>query len=58
MGRQVKFKVGIIGCGLIGSKRAKFLGPYGKLVACADKNIKTLRKFYPNKKPIYHNLLG
>ena len=50
MGRQVKFKVGIIGCGLIGSKRAKFLGPYGKLVACADKNIKTLRKFYSNKK--------
>ena len=50
MGRQIKFKVGIIGCGLIGSIRAKFLEPQGKLTACADKNVKTLNKFYPNKK--------
>ena len=33
------FSVGIIGCGLIGSKRAKALGSRGKLVACADTNI-------------------
>lgn len=32
--------VGIIGCGLIGSKRAKALGHRGKLVACADTDIK------------------
>lgn len=30
------FGVGIIGCGLIGQKRAKALGAEGKLVACAD----------------------
>ena len=30
------FGVGIVGCGLIGHKRAKALGSSGKLVACAD----------------------
>jgi predicted dehydrogenase len=30
------FGVGIIGCGLIGQKRAKSLGHNGKLMACAD----------------------
>jgi len=30
------FGVGIIGCGLIGQKRAKVLGSGGRLVACAD----------------------
>jgi predicted dehydrogenase len=30
------FGVGIIGCGLIGQKRAKTLGKGGRLVACAD----------------------
>ncbi len=30
------FGVGIIGCGLIGQKRAKALGNGGRLVACAD----------------------
>lgn len=44
MGRQVKksdrpFGVGIVGCGLIGQKRAKALGRGGVLVACADVNI-------------------
>ena len=33
------FGVGIIGCGLIGQKRAHSLGAGGKLVACADINI-------------------
>ena len=33
------FGVGIIGCGLIGQKRAKALGSGGKLVACADIEI-------------------
>ena len=49
MGRQVKFKIGIIGCGLIGSKRAKFLGPKGLLIACADTNIYAAKKILPNK---------
>jgi predicted dehydrogenase len=30
------FGVGIIGCGLIGQKRAKALGAGGRLIACAD----------------------
>jgi predicted dehydrogenase len=30
------FGVGLVGCGLIGQKRAKALGVGGKLVACAD----------------------
>jgi len=33
------FRVGIVGCGFIGQKRAKALGSGGKLVACADKDI-------------------
>ena len=33
------FGIGIIGCGLIGQKRAKALGSGGHLVACADINI-------------------
>ncbi|MGO4567293.1 Gfo/Idh/MocA family protein [Rhizobium sp. 2YAF20] len=31
--------VAIIGCGLIGQKRAKALGAGGKLIACADKDL-------------------
>ena len=31
--------VGIVGCGLIGQKRAKALGRNGELVACADLNV-------------------
>lgn len=30
------FGVGVVGCGLVGQKRAKALGSGGKLVACAD----------------------
>ncbi|WP_145520275.1 Gfo/Idh/MocA family protein [Yersinia mollaretii] len=33
------FGVGIIGCGLIGKKRAKALGQAGKLLACADIDV-------------------
>jgi predicted dehydrogenase len=32
------FRVGIVGCGLIGQKRANALGSGGHLVACADTN--------------------
>ena len=44
MGRQVStqekpFGVGIVGCGLIGQKRAKALGQGGQVVACADIEI-------------------
>ena len=38
----MSFGVGIIGCGLIGQKRAKALGE-GRLVACADLNENTAR---------------
>jgi predicted dehydrogenase len=33
------FRVGIVGCGLIGQKRAKALGHGGQLVACADLDV-------------------
>ncbi len=33
------YKVGIVGCGLIGQKRANALGSGGKLIACADINV-------------------
>lgn len=33
------FGVGIVGCGLIGHKRAKALGQGGQLVACADLDV-------------------
>jgi predicted dehydrogenase len=36
MSANTTFGIGIIGCGLIGQKRAKALGADGKLVACAD----------------------
>lgn len=34
------FGVGIVGCGLIGQKRAKALGHGGQLMACADLDVK------------------
>jgi predicted dehydrogenase len=37
------FGVGIIGCGLIGKKRAGSLGVQGKLVACADIDLSRAR---------------
>lgn len=39
-GMNKPFGVGIIGCGLIGQKRAKALGTEGQLVACADIDLK------------------
>jgi predicted dehydrogenase len=33
------FGIGIIGCGLIGHKRAQALGVSGRLIACADKDV-------------------
>ncbi|MCX7217349.1 MAG: Gfo/Idh/MocA family oxidoreductase [Burkholderiales bacterium] len=40
MNLKVKpFGVGIVGCGLIGQKRAKALGQGGQLVACADIDV-------------------
>lgn len=36
--------VGIIGCGLIGEKRANAIGQNGRLVACADLDIARARK--------------
>ena len=32
-------RIGIVGCGLIGQKRAKALGTGGRLVACADIDV-------------------
>ena len=49
MGRQINFKIGIIGCGLIGTKRSQALGSKGKLIACADININRAKKIALNK---------
>ncbi len=38
------FRVGIIGCGLIGNKRADALGKRGKLIACSDLNFSRAEK--------------
>ena len=38
------FGIGIIGCGLIGKKRANSLGNEGRLVACADINLKNAKR--------------
>ena len=46
----MNFKIGIIGCGLIGYKRAKSLGSKGKLIACADPNISQAKRIARNKK--------
>lgn len=37
--KDTLFGVGIIGCGLIGQKRARALGQGGQLVACADLDV-------------------
>ena len=50
MGRQVNFKIGIIGCGLIGKKRSQSLGLKGKLIACADPDIDKAKKIASSKK--------
>jgi len=49
MGRQVNFKIGIIGCGLIGKKRSQSLGLKGKLIACADPDIDKAKKIASSK---------
>jgi predicted dehydrogenase len=36
---NVTLRIGIVGCGLIGQKRAKALGTGGRLVACADIDV-------------------
>ncbi len=36
---ESKYGIGIVGCGMIGQKRAKALGSGGQLVACADIDI-------------------
>ena len=45
MNKNDAYKVGIVGCGLIGSKRAESLGKEGSLVACADLDIEVAKKF-------------
>ncbi len=47
--KKIIFNIGIIGCGLIGKKRADNLGKQGRLIACADINIKNA-ELIANKK--------
>jgi len=53
--------IGIIGCGLIGQKRAKSLGEGGRLVACADSDLNRARSLAGSKSKAfdnYHDLLA
>ena len=47
------FGVGVIGCGLIGKKRAESLGTSGKLVACADIDIEKAKALSKDSKALY-----
>ena len=61
MSKKIIFSVGIIGCGLIGTKRAKALGARGTLVACADidfaKSLKLAEAFGARAFEQWHDLL-
>jgi predicted dehydrogenase len=46
--KEKTFNVGIIGCGLIGQKRANLLGTKGKLFACADLDLSRAEKLAKN----------
>ncbi|MFM7615230.1 MAG: Gfo/Idh/MocA family protein, partial [Synechococcales cyanobacterium] len=53
--------IGIIGCGLIGQKRAKSLGEGGRLVACADIDLNRARSLAGSQSKTfdnYHDLLA
>ena len=59
-----KINLAIIGCGLIGNKRADNLHKKFKLIAVSDNNIKNAKKilnknrhikYYPNWKDIFKN---
>ena len=50
--KKIIFNIGIIGCGLIGKKRADNLGKQGILLACADVNIKNAELIANKKKKI------
>ena len=47
--------VGIIGCGLIGQKRAKALGSAGRLLACADVNLTRAQSLAGGKAHVFAN---
>ncbi len=47
--------VGIIGCGLIGQKRAKALGKAGKLLACADIDLKRAQALAGSSASVFHD---
>lgn len=46
--------IGIIGCGLIGQKRANALGKAGKMIACADVNIERAEALAAKAKATAH----
>ena len=42
--RNKKFRVGLVGCGLIGNHRSNSLGRWGTLIAVTDKNTERAKK--------------
>lgn len=61
MSKNKIFSVGIIGCGLIGGKRARALGSQGVLLACADidfsKAAKLAKRYGAKPFESWHDLL-
>ena len=52
----MQFNIGIIGCGLIGSKRFRNIGKLGNIIAVSDKNINNAKSLVLSKKiDIYKN---
>lgn len=47
--------VGIIGCGLIGNKRARALGANAKLIGCADIDIQRAKSLAKNDAKVFEN---
>ena len=50
----MKYLIGIIGCGLIGSKRYKNVGELGKVEAVSDNNKRSAQKLIKNKDIRYY----
>lgn len=44
LGETRLLRVGIVGCGLIGEKRSKAIGPRGELFACSDRDVSKAKR--------------
>ena len=49
----MKLNVALIGCGIVGLRRIKYFGNKFNLIACADKNILSKKKYIKKKKILF-----